>query len=91
MTQRTKLDALEAKFQRTKPYRPPNRGLFQVGKAILIHIWQVVKMLDLMQADGWHSDTSWIKDARPSHEELLEIAEIANMVENVEIEWSEIE
>lgn len=91
MTQKSKLYDLEKKFEKTRPYRKPNRGLFRVGKSILIHLWQVAKMLELYRTNGWHADVAWVEKAKPNHEELLEIAMTANMVENVDIQWEEIE
>ncbi len=90
MTQKTKLDFLERAVVKKTGWQP-KRIIHQVGKRTLTHIWRVVRLLDLFEAEGWKVDVSWIDQAQPSKAELLEMAESANMVTDIEIKWGEIE
>ena len=91
MTQRTKLDLMEKKLERIRPYRTPNRGIFHAGKTALVYLWRVFKTMELMENEGQFTDVTWVEKAEPSREDLLEIGVIANMVSDVEVAWEEIE
>ena len=91
MTQRTKLDLMEKKLERIRPYRTPNRGIFHAGKTALVYLWRVLKTIELMEIDGPFTDVKWVEEARPNQAELLETAEVVNWINNVDIRWEELE
>lgn len=91
MTQKTKLDLLEKKYERVKPWKPPNYRIFKAGRETLIYLWRVVKTLEYIKKDGPYTDVNWIVEAIPEPPVILELAEIVNRVNNVEIQWEELE
>lgn len=91
MTQRTKLELMEKKFERIKPWKMPDYGIFKVGREVLTYLWRVFKTISLMEDEGSFADVKWVEEALPSGEELAEVAETVNLISGVEIQWEEIE